>query len=188
MKITIKTLLNKATIFAYYKKEKYFENNKYIENSLWSLSTEELNDPRLAWRKLADEISSTEHIFCEYNTEIQWIIHSYKKLVDSVKWPIKRKERWYYYSDIVAFYSILWNKIFNLKIKEKFNKNQKQYLILEKFRETRNRFFDHRISDIQWVDGSSTELDIQFDYQDHTLVLSPRFDYVQFINILKATK
>lgn len=187
--INIKRLLKDTTIFEYREAEKYFQNNEYMDNSLWSINTEEFEDPWLAWRKLSDEIKSTNHIFRKFDTEIKWIIYSYKKIMDSIKWPIKREEWWYHYSDIVAFYSILWNKALNEELKKIFKDDREKYInVLQRFRETRNKFFDHRIGNIEWVNNSNTELDIQFRYQDYTLILSPRFDYIQFINILKAIK
>jgi len=186
--INIETLLKNTTIFSYRKEDYYFQNENYVDKGLWSLSPEELKDPRLGWRELTKEIEHPDHVFREYDTEIQWVIYSYKRLIDSVEWFMKKEKWWYYYPDVVAFYSILWNENFNTKLKEKFFPEQKEYQILEKFRQTRNKFFDHRISDIEWVDSSNTELDIQFHYQGYIVILSPQFDYVQFINILKLIK
>lgn len=186
--INIETLLKNTTIFSYRKGDCYSQNENYLYKSLWLLSAEELRDPRLVWRELTEGIETIDHVFLEYDTEIQWVIYSYKRLIDSIEWFMKKEKWWYYYPDIVAFYSILWNENFNAKLKGKFLKDQKEYQILEKFRQTRNKFFDHRISEIEWVDSSNTELDIQFHYQDYILVLNPQFDYVQFINILRLIK
>lgn len=182
--ILLKTLLADTCVFEVMAPKQTIQNDKYLKLSLWYI---DLSNPWKIWGEISDKIMIITNLFRYYDTEIQWVFEAYDTLKKKTKGKEWKRNR-YTYNDVMCFYSHIWNEWLVDALKANFEQESNEYKILKKFRETRNKFFDHRNAflNIEHSRVATSEIDIRFNVDDkNTIILNPSFDLIQFINILQ---
>lgn len=168
-------------------------NDQYISES--KVFTQRNLDIRKEYHKLVDKFKDTNHVFRKHNTEITAIFTAIHNLQNKSSW-LENIKKWdsYSYVDIYWFYSILWNNHLHQDIEKELNDIVVKK-ILSRFRETRNKFFDHRqwLSRLDHTWTATTNTQVYFyRYADNKseevncmVILEPIRDFNVFLGILK---